>query len=73
MLGVIPYAGLSFFTYETLKSLHRGEERGAHTCVWMDGEVEVDGGEWREGQAGGPGSGSGGDRANKPTDTCYLV
>lgn len=25
MLGVIPYAGLSFFTYETLKSLHRGE------------------------------------------------
>ncbi|KAF6097100.1 solute carrier family 25 member 42 [Phyllostomus discolor] len=27
VLGVIPYAGLSFFTYETLKSLHRGEER----------------------------------------------
>lgn len=26
VLGVIPYAGLSFFTYETLKSLHRGEE-----------------------------------------------
>lgn len=25
VLGVIPYAGLSFFTYETLKSLHRGE------------------------------------------------
>ncbi|XP_013362673.1 PREDICTED: mitochondrial coenzyme A transporter SLC25A42 isoform X4 [Chinchilla lanigera] len=24
VLGVIPYAGLSFFTYETLKSLHRG-------------------------------------------------
>lgn len=23
VLGVIPYAGLSFFTYETLKSLHR--------------------------------------------------
>ncbi|XP_060038367.1 mitochondrial coenzyme A transporter SLC25A42 [Erinaceus europaeus] len=27
VLGVIPYAGLSFFTYETLKSLHR-EYRG---------------------------------------------
>jgi hypothetical protein len=27
VLGVIPYAGLSFFTYETLKSLHRGEGR----------------------------------------------
>nr|XP_023418830.1 mitochondrial coenzyme A transporter SLC25A42 isoform X2 [Cavia porcellus] len=27
VLGVIPYAGLSFFTYETLKSLHR-EARG---------------------------------------------
>uniref|UniRef100_A0A8C9JZF4 Mitochondrial coenzyme A transporter SLC25A42 n=1 Tax=Panthera tigris altaica TaxID=74533 RepID=A0A8C9JZF4_PANTA len=26
VLGVIPYAGLSFFTYETLKSLHRGKE-----------------------------------------------
>lgn len=25
VLGVIPYAGLSFFTYETLKSLHRGK------------------------------------------------
>ncbi|XP_045348467.1 mitochondrial coenzyme A transporter SLC25A42 isoform X2 [Leopardus geoffroyi] len=25
VLGVIPYAGLSFFTYETLKSLHRGD------------------------------------------------
>jgi len=24
MLGVIPYAGLSFFTYETLKKLHFG-------------------------------------------------
>lgn len=24
MLGVIPYAGLSFFTYETLKKLHAG-------------------------------------------------
>lgn len=27
VLGVIPYAGLSFFTYESLKSLHRGKER----------------------------------------------
>lgn len=26
VLGVIPYAGLSFFTYESLKSLHRGKE-----------------------------------------------
>ncbi|XP_063131815.1 mitochondrial coenzyme A transporter SLC25A42 isoform X2 [Rattus norvegicus] len=25
VLGVIPYAGLSFFTYESLKSLHRGD------------------------------------------------
>lgn len=24
VLGVIPYAGTSFFTYETLKKLHRG-------------------------------------------------
>lgn len=24
MLGVIPYAGLSFFTYETLKKMHAG-------------------------------------------------
>ena len=44
VLGVIPYAGLSVFTYETLKSLHRGEGRqlgqhlcGAHTpvCGWV--------------------------------------
>ncbi|OBS58395.1 hypothetical protein A6R68_10524 [Neotoma lepida] len=27
VLGVIPYAGLSFFTYESLKSLHRGKKR----------------------------------------------
>ncbi|EDL28794.1 mCG23098, isoform CRA_a [Mus musculus] len=27
VLGVIPYAGLSFFTYESLKSLHRGKGR----------------------------------------------
>lgn len=26
ILGVIPYAGLSFFTYETLKKLHAGNE-----------------------------------------------
>lgn len=25
ILGVIPYAGLSFFTYETLKKLHAGK------------------------------------------------
>ncbi|XP_048954037.1 mitochondrial coenzyme A transporter SLC25A42 isoform X4 [Canis lupus dingo] len=29
VLGVIPYAGLSFFTYETLKSLHRGRTSGS--------------------------------------------
>lgn len=35
VLGVIPYAGLSFFTYETLKSLHRGEEgRAAPWVTW---------------------------------------
>lgn len=34
VLGVIPYAGLSFFTYETLKSLHRGKKPGVRgsTC-----------------------------------------
>ena len=26
MLGVIPYAGTSFFTYETLKTLHEGSD-----------------------------------------------
>lgn len=25
VLGVIPYAGVSFFTYDTLKRLYRGE------------------------------------------------
>lgn len=49
MLGVIPYAGLSFFTYETLKSLHRGEERRegstsrGHTYLPICGWV----GRWR--------------------------
>ncbi|XP_060152921.1 mitochondrial coenzyme A transporter SLC25A42 isoform X2 [Globicephala melas] len=33
VLGVIPYAGLSFFTYETLKSLHR--VRGPLTVVLL--------------------------------------
>lgn len=27
ILGVIPYAGLSFFTYETLKKVHAGKSR----------------------------------------------
>lgn len=26
ILGVIPYAGITFFTYETLKKLHTGTE-----------------------------------------------
>lgn len=39
VLGVIPYAGLSFFTYETLKSLHRGEEGGAAPSVHTDLET----------------------------------
>lgn len=30
ILGVIPYAGLSFFTYETLKKLHAG--KGSLVC-----------------------------------------
>lgn len=34
---------------------------GTHTYLWVGGEVEVDGGEWREQLAGGPGSGSGED------------
>lgn len=80
MLGVIPYAGLSFFTYETLKSLHRGEERregstsAGHTpvCGWV--------GRWR--WMGRVEGGAGWrprvwirrrHRANKPTGTCYLV
>lgn len=25
ILGVVPYAGLSFFTYETLKKVHAGQ------------------------------------------------
>ncbi|XP_032321076.1 mitochondrial coenzyme A transporter SLC25A42 isoform X2 [Camelus ferus] len=33
VLGVIPYAGLSFFTYETLKSLHRAHCPGPLTGV----------------------------------------
>nr|XP_014590276.1 mitochondrial coenzyme A transporter SLC25A42 isoform X7 [Equus caballus] len=32
VLGVIPYAGLSFFTYETLKSLHRGATLCSPVC-----------------------------------------
>lgn len=27
ILGVVPYAGLSFFTYETLKKIHAGTFR----------------------------------------------
>lgn len=28
ILGVIPYAGITFFTYETLKKLHTGTSAG---------------------------------------------
>uniref|UniRef100_A0A668RMI4 Mitochondrial coenzyme A transporter SLC25A42 n=1 Tax=Oreochromis aureus TaxID=47969 RepID=A0A668RMI4_OREAU len=31
ILGVAPYAGLSFFTYETLKKLHAGIQHPTHT------------------------------------------
>lgn len=31
MLGVIPYAGVSFFTYETLKHKYTGEAAQLHT------------------------------------------
>ncbi|XP_039422233.1 mitochondrial coenzyme A transporter SLC25A42 isoform X2 [Corvus cornix cornix] len=31
ILGVIPYAGLSFFTYETLKKVHAGDRQGGGT------------------------------------------
>lgn len=27
ILGVIPYAGITFFTYETLKKLHTGTDQ----------------------------------------------
>lgn len=44
VLGVIPYAGLSFFTYETLKSLHRGKEPepGPHHRGHTDLEVGLE-------------------------------
>lgn len=41
VLGVIPYAGLSFFTYESLKSLHRGKERWREE-MGPQGTVPVD-------------------------------
>lgn len=34
MLGVIPYAGFSFFTYETCKKLHREKFGGRHAAPW---------------------------------------
>lgn len=34
VLGVIPYAGVSFFTYDTLKRLYRGENG---RCVANEG------------------------------------
>jgi len=34
MLGVIPYAGFSFFTYETCKKLHYEEFGGTHISPW---------------------------------------
>lgn len=41
VLGVIPYAGLSFFTYESLKSLHQGKERWREE-MGPQGTVPVD-------------------------------
>lgn len=39
ILGVVPYAGLSFFTYETLKKLHAGTAlappRPVYACVYL--------------------------------------
>ena len=35
VLGVIPYGGISFFTYETLKKHHRGEILGLFTKEWI--------------------------------------
>ncbi len=34
MLGVIPYAGFSFFTYETCKKLHYEEFGGRNPSPW---------------------------------------
>ncbi|EHB16730.1 Solute carrier family 25 member 42 [Heterocephalus glaber] len=48
VLGVVPYAGLSFFTYETLKSLHRGYPGGllrkSHECRFVT--VRLDESAW---------------------------
>lgn len=33
ILGVVPYAGLSFFTYETLKKLHAGKSE--FVCIFI--------------------------------------
>lgn len=37
MLGVVPYAGLSFFTYETLKKLHAGNAlpTAKFKCIYL--------------------------------------
>lgn len=78
VLGVIPYAGLSFFTYETLKSLHRGEERQEGST--SHGHTYLSVGGW--GGGGGWGRVEGAARwrprvwvrrRHKPTDTCCLV
>lgn len=42
VLGVIPYAGLSFFTYETLKSLHRGEKGAGSQGITFLGPTDLE-------------------------------
>lgn len=45
ILGVIPYAGLSFFTYETLKKVHAGKFRGNDDFLGRLQGVGVEGSE----------------------------
>lgn len=35
IIGVIPYAGISFFTYETLKKFHSGKNREKYVSPFM--------------------------------------
>uniref|UniRef100_A0A4W5N331 Solute carrier family 25 member 42 n=1 Tax=Hucho hucho TaxID=62062 RepID=A0A4W5N331_9TELE len=38
ILGVVPYAGLSFFTYETLKKMHAGTRLAFGACAGLLGQ-----------------------------------